>query len=229
MTEMNDRDAGTPADGIEVNDSDARKARPAAPGGQDRPRPAGGEDAGPRAVPRDEWFQRREREREDERRDAVRDEWFRRREGDRPRDSRDARGQTADPLGSVAEEARKLFDALQQRVGREVGKGLVKGSVAGLGHGLGQALGGGSGRASGDVWAEAVSGHDDDEYICRACPVCRLKAARREAGGDVTDHLITAGGELLAAFRQAVDAVSRPASPRGAGDTDTRVQHIDLG
>ncbi len=79
------------------------------------------------------------------------------------------------------------------------------------------------------MWSEAVAGHDDDEYICRACPVCRLKAARRDAGGDVADHLITAGGELFAAFRQAVDAMSRPATPRRPGDTDTRVEHIDLG
>jgi hypothetical protein len=143
----------------------------------------------------------------------------------------DTRAGQPDPLGSIAQEARKLFDSLQQRVGREVGKGFVKGGMSGMsgvGQGLGQAFGGGN-RATTDVWSEAVAGHDDDEYICRACPVCRLKAARRDAGGDVTDHLITAGGELFAAFRQAVDALSRPATPRRPGDTDTRVEHIDLG
>ncbi|WP_248959398.1 DUF5304 family protein [Sphaerisporangium perillae] len=174
-----------------------------------------------RPIPRDEWF----KERDAERRAAERDEWFKQHAGDRRGDARD---EPSDALGSVAHEARRLFDSMQQRVGREIGKGVVKGGMSGIGQGLGQVLGGAN-RPAGDVWSEAVSGHDDDEYICRACPVCRLKAARREAGGDVTDHLITAGGELLAAFRQAVDAVSRPATPRSAGDTDTRVQHIDLG
>jgi hypothetical protein len=168
-----------------------------------------------------------------DRRQDARDEWFRDRDdvrhGEAVRDVPDV----PDVLGSVAGEARKLFDSLQQRVGREIGKGIVKGGVSGLGQGLGQAFGGGGGaRPSGDVWGEAVAGHDDDEYICRACPVCRLKAARREAGGDVGDHLIAAAGELFAAFRQAVDAVSRPAEPGppgGPGGTDTRVEHIDLG
>ncbi|WP_214413712.1 DUF5304 domain-containing protein [Sphaerisporangium fuscum] len=177
-----------------------------------------------RASDREEWFRRRDAERraESERSDRRDDE---RASGGGP--SREP-GEGHDPLGAMAQEARKLFDSLQERVGRELGKGVVKGGVSGLGHGLGQVFGGGD-RAAGDVWSEAVAGHDDDEYICRACPVCRLKAARREAGGDVTDHLIAAGGELLAAFRQAVDAVSRPAAPRRPGDTDTRVHHIDLG
>ncbi|MEV6981359.1 hypothetical protein AB0M95_08895 [Sphaerisporangium sp. NPDC051017] len=167
-----------------------------------------------------------------DRRQDDRDEWFRSRDELRQGESRqdDPVRDIPDALGSVAGEARRLFDSLQERVGREIGKGFVKGSVSGLGQGLGQALGGGGGgRTSGDVWSEAVAGHDDDEYICRACPVCRLKAARREGGGDVGDHLITAAGELFAAFRQAVDAVSRPARPGRPGGTDTRVQHIDLG
>ncbi|MDH2424547.1 hypothetical protein [Sphaerisporangium sp. TRM90804] len=151
-----------------------------------------------------------------------REQWFRQR--DRERQAEASGEPAADPLGSAVDEARRLFDSVQQRVGREIGKGVVKGGVAGLGHGVGQVLGG---RARGDVWGEAV--RHDDEYICRACPVCRLKAARRDGGGDVSDHLLAAGGELLAAFRQAVEAVSRPAPPRSSGDTDTRVQHIDLG
>ncbi|RCG28302.1 hypothetical protein DQ384_24600 [Sphaerisporangium album] len=168
-----------------------------------------------------------------DRRQDDRDEWFRSRDESRQGETRrdDTARDIPDPLGSVAGEARKLFDSLQERVGREIGKGFVKGGVSGLGQGLGQAFGGGGGgRTSGDVWSEAVTGHDDDdEYICRACPVCRLKAARRESGGDVGEHLVAAAGELFAAFRQAVDAVSRPARPGRPGGTDTRVQHIDLG
>jgi hypothetical protein len=137
-----------------------------------------------------------------------------------------------DPLGSAAEEAKKLFDAFQQRVGRELGKGLVKGGIGGIGDAFG--AGGRSGRKSrsDDVWAEAVAGQGHDEYICRACPVCRVIAARKESGGEVADHLIAAGGELVTAFRQMVDALQRPAAPRTDAPPrprDAGVEHIDLG
>ncbi|MEO3812347.1 hypothetical protein ABGB17_25395 [Sphaerisporangium sp. B11E5] len=131
-----------------------------------------------------------------------------------------------DPLAGAVDEARRFLGSIQRRIGREIGKGVVQGGVAGLGHSLGQGFGRSGG---GDVWSDAVAERHDEEYICRACPVCRLKAARRDAGADVTDHLIAAGGELFAAVRQAVEAVSRPPAPRSSGDTGTRVQHIDLG
>ncbi|GLW97190.1 hypothetical protein [Microtetraspora sp. NBRC 16547] len=134
-----------------------------------------------------------------------------------------------DPLGSAAEEAMKLFDALQRRVGRELGKGFVKGGMSGLGGAFGGGSGGafGEGRAD-DVWGEAVAGHDHDEYICRACPVCRVIAAGKESGGDVTDHLIAAGGELVAALRQAVDALQQRTAPAKRPE-EPHVEHIDLG
>lgn len=125
-----------------------------------------------------------------------------------------------DPFGAAAGDAMKFLDALQQRVGRELGKGFVKGAG-------GAFSSGGSRPRQGDVWSDAVSGHDHEEYICRACPVCRVIAARKDSGGDVTDHLVAAGGELLAAFRQAVDALQRPAAERRTGDS--KVEHIDLG
>ncbi|MEW9527904.1 hypothetical protein [Microbispora sp. NPDC049125] len=141
-------------------------------------------------------------------------------------------GRRRDPLGSAAEEAFKLLDAVQQRVGREFGKGLVKGSMSGFGSAFG---GAGAGRGAGaspaaDVWSEAVGEGHGDEYICRACPVCRVIAARKEAGGDVADHLFAAGGELFAALRQAVDALQRPASrgPGGERPEGPRVERIDL-
>ncbi|MBE3009243.1 DUF5304 family protein [Microbispora sp. NEAU-D428] len=142
-------------------------------------------------------------------------------------DSNDTTPRSQDPLGSAAEEAMKLLDAVQRRMGREFGKGLVKGGVSGFGSAFGGS--GASGRG-GDVWSEAVS-EEHDEYVCRACPVCRVIAARREAGGDVTGHLIAAGGELFAAFREAVDALQRPSS-RSTGERrsgEPKVEHIDLG
>ncbi|WP_084956873.1 DUF5304 family protein [Thermoactinospora rubra] len=121
----------------------------------------------------------------------------------------------SDPIGTVAEEARKLFEAIQGRATRQMGRSMLN-SI------------GGGGRRERDVWSEAVS--EQDEYICRACPFCRALAAQREAGGDVAGHLMAAGGELFAAFRQALEALSRPAprrrEPEPAGQN---VEHIDLG
>ncbi|MFC4119417.1 DUF5304 family protein [Nonomuraea zeae] len=132
-----------------------------------------------------------------------------------------------DPIGTVADEARKLFDSIQGRATRQVGRTVFNSFT------------GGSGRRERDVWEEAVS-ESHDEYICRACPVCRAIAAQRESGSDVTGHLVAAGGELFAAVRGAFDALSRPAPRRpgdgrdrgdGGDDRDRRdnVEHIDLG
>ncbi|MEW9548768.1 DUF5304 family protein [Nonomuraea sp. NPDC050783] len=115
-----------------------------------------------------------------------------------------------DPIGSVADEARKLFESIQGRATRQVGRTVFNSFTGGP-------------RRERDVWEEAVSDHHD-EYVCRACPLCRAIAAQREsgreAGADVTGHLVAAGGELFAAFRGALDAFSRPA-PRGTGSHDT--------
>ncbi|GGS55140.1 hypothetical protein GCM10010156_12440 [Planobispora rosea] len=133
-----------------------------------------------------------------------------------------------DPIGSATEEAFKLFDALQRRAARQLGKNLVKGTMTGFGGAFS-----GGGRTGGrDVWEEAVS--EEEEYICRACPVCRAMAAQRESGGQVTDHLMQAGSELLAALKSAVDALNRPspgkqARERDTSREDTPVEHIDLG
>lgn len=122
-------------------------------------------------------------------------------------DNRDGGAQRRDALSAAAEEALRLLDTLQQRIGREIGKGVVRGGISGLGQAFGRSA------PAQDVWSEAVSAPEEDEYICRACPICRAKAAGREAGGDVTDHLVAAGGELLAAFKEMVDAVSRAPRP----------------
>ncbi|MGN9839571.1 DUF5304 family protein [Nonomuraea sp. H19] len=126
-----------------------------------------------------------------------------------------------DQIGSVADEARKLFESIQGRATRQVGKTVFNSFTGG-------------GRRERDVWEEAVS-EPHDEYICRACPVCRAIAARRESGSDVTGHLVAAGGELFAAFREALDLLNKPAPRREQQEPDRRerrgddVEHIDLG
>jgi hypothetical protein len=128
-----------------------------------------------------------------------------------------------DPIGTVADEARKLFDTIQGRATRHVGRTV-----------LNSFTGGGERSGAKDVWGEAVS-EPHDEYICRACPVCRAIAAQRESGIDVAGHLAAAGGELFAAFRQTIDVLSRPAPRRQSGEgdrdegRDNNVEHIDLG
>lgn len=132
-----------------------------------------------------------------------------------------------DPLGNATEEAFKLFDTFQQRAARELRKNLIKGTMTGFGSAFSS---GGSRAGSRDVWEEAVSEHD--EYICRACPVCRAMAAQRESGGAVADHLMQAGSELFAAFRSAVDGLNKPTPAQRARERDreeTPVEHIDLG
>ncbi|MET7337727.1 DUF5304 family protein [Nonomuraea sp. NPDC005650] len=135
-------------------------------------------------------------------------------------------GNDRDPIGTVADEARKLFESIQGRATRQVGKSVLNSFT------------GGGGRRERDVWEEAVS-EPHDEYICRACPWCRAIAAQRESGADVTGHLMAAGGELFAAFRGALDTLSRPA-PRGSREDSSErrgnqqdrggnVEHIDLG
>ncbi|TDC03163.1 hypothetical protein E1267_27280 [Nonomuraea longispora] len=123
-----------------------------------------------------------------------------------------------DPIGTVADEARKLFESIQGRATRQVGKSVFNSFT-------------GSARRERDVWEEAVS-EPHDEYICRACPVCRAIAAQRESGSDVTGHLVAAGGELFAAVRGALDVLSKPPAPRRQRDDRDRrdnVEHIDLG
>ncbi|MEU7746863.1 hypothetical protein [Nonomuraea sp. NPDC049158] len=127
-----------------------------------------------------------------------------------------------DPIGTVTDEARKLFDSIQGRATRQVGRTV-----------LNSFTGGGGGQRDRDVWSEAVS-EPHDEYICRACPLCRAIAAQRESGNDVAGHLVAAGGELFAAFRQTIDALSRPAPRRPRDDQSgehgrDNVEHIDLG
>ncbi|WP_433255289.1 hypothetical protein ACQPYK_14465 [Streptosporangium sp. CA-135522] len=142
-------------------------------------------------------------------------------------DKTDTADNGRDPLGSATEEAFKLFDTLQQKAARELRKNLIRGTMTGFG---GAFSGGGGRGGSRDVWEEAVSDHD--EYICRACPVCRAMAAQRESGGAVADHLMQAGSELFAAFKSAVDGLNKPSPGQRArerGREETPVEHIDLG
>ncbi|QXJ25287.1 hypothetical protein AGRA3207_006761 [Actinomadura graeca] len=93
--------------------------------------------------------------------------------------------------GDVLDEAAKLFDALRRRMGgRDPG-----------------------GDPAGDVWgratAEDAPGIATGAAECRDCPICRVIAARREAGADVGRHVREAGRSLLAAALDVVAAFDR--------------------
>ncbi len=109
-----------------------------------------------------------------------------------------------EPLGSAAEEATRLFAALQDWARRN-GVRLSPGSTTG----------------SGDD--NAHSAWADGSASCRVCPLCQLIALTREASPEVVEHLSTAADSLLAAARAALVAHERQRSD------DDHVEWIDIG
>jgi hypothetical protein len=109
-------------------------------------------------------------------------------------------------VGSLAEEAARLFDALGTRVRRDGAE--VGSSVASAGE-----------------WANRAW-HDLGEHLstaggeCQYCPLCRLAKGLREASPDLGDQV---GKAALAAIRAVTHLVARDAPARRAG-----VERIDL-
>jgi hypothetical protein len=113
-------------------------------------------------------------------------------------------------VGSLGEEAAKLFAALQDwaaTVGHEQ-VSAAGGALGGLAHGLR------------DVDAHLATGAAE----CRYCPVCRLVAMVRGTNPEVRQHLAVAGSALLSAAAAAL-ATSVPEDRRPGR---APVQHIDL-
>lgn len=110
--------------------------------------------------------------------------------------------------GHMIDEAMKLFEVLRRRTGD-----------------------GGGGKSADDVWSRAVA---EDRHIatgaaeCRHCPVCRAIAAARSTGPDVAGHLMVAGQQLYAAFRDVAAAYERTrpagAPPSPGAETPSRGQ-----
>ena len=92
-------------------------------------------------------------------------------------------------VGSAAEEAHRLFEAVQEWAHR---------ASAGTGEHL-------SGRT-------LATGSPD----CQLCPLCQLIGALRGTRPDVVAHLGDAAGSLLAALRAALDAHERDWAARRA-------------
>lgn len=108
--------------------------------------------------------------------------------------------------GPVAEEAAKLFEALQ---------GWARGFTAD--HARGPAD---------DESSEGAAPAVGSAVCCRVCPVCQLLALVRDARPEAFDHLADAVGSLTLALRAALEGhtEARAADPRPA----RRVEPIDV-
>jgi len=114
-----------------------------------------------------------------------------------------------DPVGSVSEEALKLFGALSDWArdhGSDLGQGL-----------------------SGLADQAAASVRDVDEHLatgapeCTYCPICRTVHAVRQTSPEVRAHLAVAASSLL----QAAAGILAAAAPAGARERGG-VERIDL-
>jgi hypothetical protein len=110
-------------------------------------------------------------------------------------------------LGSVAEEAAKLFEALQGWATESGGADGAAAAAAGFGARLK------------DIDAHLATGGQD----CTWCPICRAVALVRETSPEVRTHLATAASSLLQAAAGVLDAHAQRGSRPPAG-----VQKIDL-
>jgi hypothetical protein len=116
-----------------------------------------------------------------------------------------------DEIGSVADEAAKLFGALSdwaRDLGPDVGQGL-----------------------SGLAAQAAASAHEVNEHIatgaeeCTYCPICRTMHVVRMASPEVRTHLAMAAANLMQAAAGVLAAASS-GEPRPGARGD--VEHIDL-
>lgn len=116
-----------------------------------------------------------------------------------------------DDLGSVSEEAIKLFGALSEWArdhGSDVGSGL-----------------------SGFAGQAAASAHDINEHIatgseeCTYCPICRTVHFVRQTSPEVRAHLAVAATSLLQA---AAGMLATVVADDARSGRSKEVQHIDL-
>lgn len=143
------------------------------------------------------------------------------RDGDRADERADDRAD--EPVGSVAEEAAKLFGALGDALS-DRGSGEPRAGFSGF-----------SG-FSGFTGFSGLAGHaartlrDLDEHLatgapeCTYCPLCRTVHLVRQTSPEVRAHLLTAAGALV----QAASGLLATVVPEQAADRPGGVEHIDL-
>ena len=126
----------------------------------------------------------------------------------------DARSGTDPDVGSVAEEAAKLFGAVADWArdqGTDLGSGL-----------------------SGLAAQAAAGAHVVDEHLatgapeCTWCPVCRTVHAFRETSPEVRQHLAVAAASLVQAAAGLLATAVPDEAARSRADRGDGVEHIDL-
>jgi hypothetical protein len=119
---------------------------------------------------------------------------------------------STDPVGSLAEEAAKLFAAVQ-----------------GWANDARQAWDDEHGDEDDGSAADAAGRpHDPLSAECRYCPLCNLARLAKAATPEVREHLASAGLSLAMAFKEMVDNVAAQQRPGSAADPDGPVERIDL-
>ncbi|WP_322936578.1 hypothetical protein [Nocardioides bizhenqiangii] len=128
-----------------------------------------------------------------------------------PQDDKPSQHRSDPDIGTVGEEAMKLFGALAdmaRQQGTDVGGGL--GGVADQAASL----------------AREVNDHiATGSAECRYCPVCRVVHAVRETSPEVRTHLLTAASSLLQAAAGILETVP---PDKGGPRRGPEVEHIDL-
>lgn len=117
----------------------------------------------------------------------------------------------AEPVGSLAEEAERLAEAVQQWARRQsAGGSPLRPESPGCGHD----------RERG--WSERIAAEAPE---CQICPVCQVVSLLRGTRPEVVEHLADAATSVAAALQELLAAHerSRESGPSG------RVEHIDIG
>jgi hypothetical protein len=116
-------------------------------------------------------------------------------------------------VGSAAEEATRLFEAVQDWARRAAGSPAADASDS--------SSASPPGGATASLFDHLATGSPE----CRLCPLCQLIGLLRETRPEVTAHLAEAAGALLAALRAAVLAHEDDWAARRS----TGVERIDIG
>lgn len=137
--------------------------------------------------------------------------------GDTPGEEHEPR---PDDVGSVSEEALKLFGALAGWAtdqGADWGRGLADVATA-------------AGDSAQDFARHLDEGIATGSAECRYCPICRTVHLARELSPEVREHLASAASSLLQAAAGILAAVSENSRPSTGGATASRggVERIDL-
>ena len=110
---------------------------------------------------------------------------------------------TGPDVGSVADEAARLFSALSARLGEQ------------------------GGAAAGETEPAAHTGDS-----CRWCPLCQAIGFLRDTSPEVRAQVVASAGALMLALRQLLDEAARAPGKAATGRTDRRtdngVEHINL-